>query len=154
MTADVRRLPPRVLTNVRHRDPAAAGLPQRPNTWAPLGEDLALWLGPDEWLVRGPAWTSAAGRAAELRWRAAAAAAVDVSAQWTALRVAGPAAADTLAAACSLDLHPSVFGVGRCAQTLVARVPVILVRLDDRGYELLVRPSLAAHLGAFLDDAD
>ncbi len=54
MTADLRSrvqlewTPPRVLTNVRHRDPAAAGLPAQPNTTTPVPDGLAAWLGPDE----------------------------------------------------------------------------------------------------------
>jgi sarcosine oxidase, subunit gamma len=153
VTADITELQARVLTTVRHHDAAALGLPPRPTTTAELPDALALCLGPDEWLVRGEQWSAPAGRAAEARWRAVADAAVDVSAQWTALVVTGPAAADVLAAGCSLDLDPTVFRTGRCAQTLVARVPAIVARLDTSGYHLLVRPSHARYLTAFLRDA-
>jgi sarcosine oxidase, subunit gamma len=153
VTADISELPPRVLTTVRHHDAAALGLPARTTAIGELPDGHALCLGPDEWLVCGGQWSAAAGRAAEQHWRAVADAAADVSAQWTALAVTGPGAADLLAAGCSVDLHPRIFRAGRCAQTLVARVPAIVTRLNSSGYELLVRPSYAGYLAAFLRDA-
>ena len=58
-----------------------------------------------------------------------------------------------LARGCALDLHPSVFPPGRCAQTLVARAQVILYRPDEHTFRLLVRPSFADYLRAWLRDA-
>jgi len=99
-------------------------LPAEPNTVADAGELSVLWLGPDEWLV--------VGDCDESRLRAAVgtepASVVDVSAQRTTIRVAGASARDLLAHGCSLDLHPSQFPPGRCAQTTLAHAPVILVR--------------------------
>jgi sarcosine oxidase subunit gamma len=113
--------------------------PMEPNTV--LGD--ALWLGPDEWLVLG-------GREADFPH---ASAAVDVSANRVCLELAGPGAADVLAHGCSLDLHRSVFPPGRCAQTLVARAQAILWRVDEETFRLLVRPSFAGYLRAWLRDA-
>ena len=155
MTAEVgiEWLPRRVHTDVRNRDAAALGLPARPNTTAPVAGGVALWLGPDEWLVLGGGWSAAAGLAAEQDWRSRAEAATDVSAQRVGLRVGGSGAAEVLSFGCALDLHPRLFGVGACAQTLVARVPVVLVRTEPTGYDILVRPSFASYLAAFLRDA-
>jgi len=113
--------------------------PMAPNTIA--GD--ALWLGPDEWLVLG-------GREQDF---ADACAAVDVSASRVCLELAGPDAADVLARGCALDLHPSVFPPGRCAQTLLARAQVILYRTDEHIFRLLVLPSYADYLRAWLRDA-
>ncbi len=143
----------RVHTDVRHHDGAALGLPVAPNTTAGVAGGPALWLGPDEWLVLGGAWSAAAGLAAEREWRARADAAVDVSAQRVGLRVAGPGARDLLAFACPLDLHPEAFPVDGCAQTLVARVQAIVLRAAADDYHLLVRPSQAGYVAAFLRDA-
>ena len=55
---------------------------------------------------------------------------------------------------CSLDLHPSVFPPGRCAQTLLARAQVILYRPERARLRLLVRPSFADYLRAWLDGRD
>ena len=49
--------------------------------------------------------------------------------------------------------HPSVFPPGTCAQTLLARAQVILYRPDEHVFRLLVRPSFADYLCAWLTDA-
>jgi sarcosine oxidase, subunit gamma len=118
-----------------------------------------LWLGPDEWLVvgqEGAPEDSAHG--IELALRAAAGDAflttVDVSANRIGLEVAGPDAQALLAFGCALDLDHPAFGAARCAQTLVARAAVILWQVDELPtYRLLVRPSFAAYLHAWLEDA-
>lgn len=123
-------------------------LPVEPNTVARAGELSVLWLGPDEWLV--------VGGGDEARLRAAVgtepASVVDVSAQRTTIRVAGASARDLLAHGCSLDLHPSRFPAGRCAQTMLAQAPVILLSLPDE-YRILVRASFARYLAEWLLDA-
>ena len=115
------------------------GLPAEPNTV----QGDAIWLGPDEWLVLG-------GREEDYP---GAAAAVDVSANRVGFALSGPGAADVLAQGCSLDLDASAFPPGRCAQTLVARAQVILLRPDAETFHLLVRPSFAPYLRAWLEDA-
>ena len=112
--------------------------PMAPNTV--VGD--AIWLGPDEWLVLG-------GREEDY---ADLPAAVDVSANRVCLELSGEGAADVLARGCALDLHASVFPPGRSAQTLVARAQVILWRTED-AFRLLVRPSFADYLRAWLRDA-
>lgn len=79
----------------------------------------------------------------------------DVSAQRTALLVAGPRAHDLLSHGCALDLHPRAFEPGRCAQTTVGRTQVILVARDapGSGFWVLVRSSFAGYLTDWLLDA-
>lgn len=113
--------------------------PMPPNTFA--GD--ALWLGPDEWLVLD-------GR--EQNYPEALAA-VDVSANRICLELSGPGAADVLSSGCALDLHESAFPPGSCAQTLLARAQVIFYRPDEHTFRLLVRPSFADYLRAWLRDA-
>ena len=68
--------------------------------------------------------------------------------------MSGAGARDLLAAGCGLDLHPRVFGPGRCAQTLLARVPVVLHQLSDAPqYRVLVRRSYARWLVDWMIDA-
>jgi len=52
----------------------------------------------------------------------------------------------------SLDLHPDAFAAGRCAQTLLAGVTVIVHR-HAGGFDLLVARSHAEYLWAWLADA-
>ncbi len=80
-------------------------------------------------------------------------AAVDVSANRVCLELEGSDAAEVLARGCALDLHPSVFPPGSCAQTLFARAQVILYRTDEHVFRMLVRPSYADYLRAWFRDA-
>jgi len=115
------------------------GFPTEPNTSA--GD--VLWLGPDEWLVLG-------GREEDYP---DAAAVVDVSANRVCLELSGDDVEDVLAQGCTLDLHPSVFASGRCAQTLLARAQVIPHRTSEESFRIFVRPSFAPYLRAWLEDA-
>ena len=115
------------------------GFPVEPNTSA----GRALWLGPDEWLVidaREDDFPDAA-------------AVVDVSANRVCLELVGDDVEDVLAQGCSLDLHPSVFAPGLCAQTLLAKAQVILHRRDAETFRILVRPSYTLYVRAWLEDA-
>jgi sarcosine oxidase subunit gamma len=115
------------------------GFPVEPNTAA--GE--VLWLGPDEWLVVG-------GREDDYPDSAAV---VDVSAARVCFELSGDEVEDVLAQGCSLDLHPSVFAPGRCAQTLLAKAQVILHRTEPETFRIFVRPSFAPYLRSWLEDA-
>jgi sarcosine oxidase subunit gamma len=118
----------------------------------PLGD--CFWLGPDEWLVIGPHSSRAASL--ERLERAVGSedgAVVDVSSARVILELRGPGAREVLASCCAIDLHPRVFGSGQCAQTLVAKAPVLLGQMDDTPtYRLFVRPSLASYVVSWLAD--
>jgi len=139
--AALTELPVEAQVSIRGEPPT--GFPLEPNTTATVGGETVLWLGPDEWLVLG-------GSEAD---HPQSAAAVDVSANRVILELQGGDAVDVLAQGCSLDLHPSVFAAGSCAQTLLARAQVILVRPDENRFLVLVRPSFAPYLRAWLEDA-
>lgn len=117
--------------------------------------NAVLWLGPDEWLVVAPD-----GRAETLIDDLHAvlsdtfASTVDVSANRTTVRLAGRVAREVLDKVCSLDLHPRVFGPGRCAQTLIGRTQAVLWQVDaEPSYRIMVRCSFANHLADVLLDA-
>ncbi|MCW2880792.1 MAG: sarcosine oxidase, gamma subunit [Sphaerisporangium sp.] len=144
----VREIPFLRQTNVRvdpGRLPSSfpVRLPVSPGTWLSSGETDVLWLGPDEWLVIGDVDLP----------RSEDVAVTDVSAQRTTLLVAGPGARDLLAHGCAIDLHPSVFGPGRCAQTTLARAQVILIAREHDELWVLVRASFARYLAAWITDA-
>jgi len=134
-------------------DALGVGLPTEPNTFAAHGNVTVGWLGPDEWLVLSPPGTSVE-MAAHLRSALDGhpASVVDVSAQRTTVVVGGPAARDMLAHGCALDLGRTL-GVGRCAQTMLARAQVILWHPLDDEFRMLVRASYAGYLASWLLDA-
>ena len=119
--------------DVRASDPAAAGLPSVPSTWAPLEGAEALWLGPDEWLLVGDSVPPGA------------ASVVDVSANRAVVDLTGPGVREFLSKGCSLDLHPDHWADGACAQTMLAKAPVVLQQRGDLT-RVFVRPSFADYL--------
>src|SRR3954468_13598882 len=140
-------------------------LPLQPNRVASRGALRTLWLGPDEWLV-----TSPGGLAPDLIGRlqravaAGQAVIVDLSASRTIIEVDGGQARTLLQKGSGIDLHPRAFGPGQCAQTVFAKLPVIIDQLaigqprtiELRGapvYRLFVRRSAACWLAAWLIDA-
>jgi sarcosine oxidase subunit gamma len=124
--------------------------PTVPNTWAVEDGLEWLWLGPDEWLVLAEpdAATDVVARL-EAALGGLHRSIVDVSASRTVLDLAGEGRLDLLAHGCGLDLDPRSWGSGRCAQTLLGRVPVLL---QERGAStrVFVRPSFARWLVAWL----
>jgi sarcosine oxidase subunit gamma len=133
--------------------------PTEPNTTviSTDGSRHVLWLGPDEWLVIGE---PGSGPALETAIRdaigAGRGAAVDVSANRTTISVSGPRARDLLAFGCSIDLDERRFKPGMCVQTLLARANVIIAPVGpavEPAFRVLVRPSFAAYLAAWLTDA-
>jgi sarcosine oxidase, subunit gamma len=152
LTGGVRELPFLAQVSVRTQAPGSS-LPTEPNTVAGDASHAALWLGPDEWLAIGPPGSEAA---LETDLRATGATVVEVSANRTTLELRGPRARELLEFGCPIDLDPRVFGPGRCAQTLLARANVLIWFVADDPepvYRLLVRPSFAAYVAAWLADA-
>jgi sarcosine oxidase subunit gamma len=127
-------------------------LPVEANTWTGWNNREILWLGPDEWLMLAKPDSREPGQLiAELETLLSGThhSVVDVSANRTVLELAGEDRFELLSAGCGLDLHPRFWGDGMCAQTLLARVPVILQE-RRQGTRVLVRASFANHLVAWL----
>ena len=130
-------------------------LPVVANTVVAGGELSVLWLGPDEWLVL-TAPGAEAGTSAGLSEALAGqhCAVTDVTGNRALLRLSGAPAREVLAKGCSLDLHPSRFAPGQCAQTLLARSGIILSQIDDApSYDILPRRSFAEYTWRWLEDA-
>ena len=129
---------------------AAVGveLPAEPNMVAEGNNIAVLWLGPAEWLLIGPVGAEKAiADALEEGLAGASVGIVDVTEGRTTIRVAGPMARDVLSMGCPLDLHPRVFGAGRCAQSFIVRSTVILHQVDDAPvYDVFVERSQSDYL--------
>lgn len=144
-------------------DPAAAAVAEvlgcelpGPNSATCSTLAQVLWLGPDEFLVLAQPGKQ---ESVQQRLRAAIgtrfASVVDVSAQRTVLRLTGPLTREVLARGCAIDLDPRVSPAGTCVQTLLAQTGVVLLVRDHSPTRvcLLVRPSFAPYLAAWLVDA-
>ena len=130
-------------------------LPTEPNKVAVSGGTLALWLGPDEWLVVTPPGAQARlTESLEAALEGMHAAVTNVTGGQTVITLSGPRARDVLARGCPLDLHQSVFKPGDCSQTLVAKASVTVRCVDESpSFELIVRRSFAEYLALWLHDA-
>ena len=133
----------------------ATALPLEPNRVTEADGIRALWLGPDEWLiVTREERLEGLTRALLHELAGQSLAITDVSEARAVIGIAGPAARDVLSQGLSLDLHPRAFGPAQAAQTLLARVPVILhQRSDEPRYDLYAPRSLAEYLWHWLEDA-
>jgi sarcosine oxidase, subunit gamma len=149
---DLARVPVREVDSLAQVDvrvapaPTSAALPLEPNTWVPNGDREVLWLGPDEWLVVGPSgredsiWNELERALGGLHHSV-----VDVSAARAILELDAPGRLDLLSHGCGIDLHPRSWRDGMCAQTLLARLPVI-IQEREASTRVFVRPSYANHL--------
>ena len=108
---------------------AATGchFPPLANQFETAGERHIVWLGPDEYLLlceSGKEKTLHDALTSTIKTSHFAI--TDVSDSLCALSLSGAAVRDVLAKGCSLDLHPSNFGTGRCSQSLLAHAGIIL----------------------------
>ncbi|MCY4454636.1 MAG: hypothetical protein OXC01_22120 [Immundisolibacterales bacterium] len=131
--------------------------PDAPNTFieSRFGPEAVViaWAGPEEWLVIGQEeGTSGLRVALRQAIPEADGAVVDASSGFTLFSLLGPQARDLIAAGCTIDVHPRVFGPRRCAHTLYAGTGVCILERDETPrFELLVRRSYADWLWRWME---
>jgi sarcosine oxidase subunit gamma len=78
----------------------------------------------------------------------------DLSASRIIIEITGTRARALLEKGCGLDLHPRAFGPGCCAQTLFAKLPVVIDQTSAApSYRLFARRSAAHWVADWLIDA-
>lgn len=119
-----------------------------PNRFTARKDRQCIWQGPDEWLV-----VTVPGDGTHLAKELDEAlagyhhAVTDVSGNRLALRLAGSHAIDLLSMGCGLDFADHVFPTGACAQTVFAKLPITILRVDDApSFEIHVRRSFVHFL--------
>lgn len=140
----------------RHAVTHATGieLPRDPNTVALGATYIALWLGPDEWLLQSTGPREATlERTLRPILAGQFAAIADVSSGSIVVEVTGTRARDVLQKGCPLDLHPRVFGVGHCAQSHFFKAAIVLRPLGTDTFEVIFRRSYADYAVGMLMDA-
>ena len=130
-------------------------LPLKPNTRSVANKVNILWLGPDEWLLITPSdqethLSQTLGNSLSQIH----ASVTDITGGQTLLKLSGQSSAKLIAKGCSLDLHPRVFGSDQCAQTLLAKTPIVIWKPDGTSsYNIIVRRTYADYLAYWLKDA-
>ena len=124
------------------------------NRLVSVGDRHLVWLGPDEFLL-----LCAAGTETHLHSQLTLdmadihAAVTNVTDSLCALSLRGSAVREVLARGCALDLHPSKFTAGDCAQSMLAHAAVTLIANDETGFTLICRTSFAPYVADWLMDA-
>lgn len=124
-------------------------LPVKPKTSASKGSRIALWLGPDEWLVidgaNDPLEACASVEALH--------SAVGISHRNIAISVTGPGAANTINAGCPQDLSLAAFPVGACSRTILGKVEIVLLRTGEDAFRVECWRSFSDYVFTFLTEA-
>jgi heterotetrameric sarcosine oxidase gamma subunit len=129
---------------------AARGLALPREANAATGDETRLlWLGPDEWLlVENVTPTPMFENPGQDRISV-----TDVSHGRAALRLRGPHLRDALAKGCSLDLDRRAFARGRCAQTAIGRISVILDHVENDVFDVYCSRSYAGSFWHWMIEA-
>lgn len=109
----------------------------------------ALWLGPDEWLLLD----ERADPAADLAKIKVLHSAVDISHRNTAILVNGAGAQATLEAGCPQDLSLKAFPVGACSRTVLGKIEVVILRIDESAFHVECWRSFSDYAFGFLAEA-
>jgi sarcosine oxidase subunit gamma len=129
-------------------------LPTTPNSVArdAAGERMAIWLGPDEWLLLAPP-NAALPSALDATLATVPHSLVDVSHRQVALTVEGQLVARVLSAGCPLDLRLPAFPVGMATRTIFAKTEIVLWRQAEAHFHVEVWRSFAPYLVGHLREA-
>ena len=104
--------------------------------------DLAIMLGPDEWLLIGPIGGDGAGQPVSI---------TEVSDRQVGFDVTGPRTAELLMSGCPLDLER--MAVGRGTRTIYETVEIVVMKRAADAFRVEVWRSFAPWLWAALAQA-
>ena len=129
-------------------------LPVRPNT-SVTGNPAVLWMGPRKWLIILDSRNSREMKEQlETALSGMPCLVSDLSDARVGIEVSGAHARTVLGRVCALDLDSCSFRPGLCAQSLFARVPLLLHQVDEAPtYHLYLDRSLATYAWEWLSDA-
>lgn len=125
------------------------------NRYAAKAQRWAARLGPNEWLLGGPAEQGETiAEAIESALVGRVHALTDVSHRQLAFEIAGAEAGAVINAGCPLNLSPTAFPAGSATRTLLGKVEIVLMRPSEAPtFRLEVWRSFAEYAHAFLTEA-
>lgn len=139
--------------NDSKRTATALNLPAEPLRWQGP-EPIALWLGPDQWLL-----ASDTQSAQELivfiddELSNQLDATTDLSDALDCFELSGRGARTILSMGCGLDLDSSAFSYGHCARTRFACVPLVITAAGEDQFDLYVDRSYSHYLQQWIENA-
>lgn len=129
------------------------GLPLQPLTSNESGDYSIRWLSPDEWLILVPGLETFE---IETKFRDEMPghySLVNSSGGSTVLELSGENVVELLQKATPIDLHLSVFPVGKVVSTLFAKSTTTIRRTGEQRFELVVRRSFSDYIWLWIQDA-
>ena len=126
-------------------------LPAAPKSSTIAGPVMALWLGPDEWLLIGEPGNDLNAKLASAEGGDFSA--VDISHRNTAITVTGERAAIALSAGCPQDLSLAAFPVGACSRTILGKAEIVLLREAENAFRVECWRSFSDYVWKYLVDA-
>lgn len=127
--------------------------PERPNTVKVLGPLKILSVAPHRWLIVRPARTPSLRDELSAKVASDTAAVVDLSAGRCVFTISGERSRELLSKHLPLDLSERQFSAGRCAQSAIGRIDVLLHAESRNMLAIYVCRSLAQHLSEMLADS-
>jgi sarcosine oxidase subunit gamma len=150
---------PAIRTNLRAPESSVTALskamglklPQKPgtSTMSKAGR-IAMWLGPDEWLIVDTDGKDPAADCAKVKDFHSA---VDISHRNTAVIVSGEAAEHVLNGGCPLDLSIGTFPVGKATRTVLGKAEIVLLREAGDRFRVECWRSFSDYVFTLLADA-
>ncbi|MGR0278664.1 sarcosine oxidase subunit gamma [Marinomonas dokdonensis] len=128
-------------------------LPLQPLTSVVQGDYSIRWMSPDEWLILVPGLETFAIESAFRDAMPGHYSLVNSSGGSTVLELSGDNVIELLQKSVPVDLHLSVFPVGKVVSTLFAKTTVTIRRLENLRFELVVRRSFADYVWLWIQDA-
>lgn len=130
-----------------------AALPVKPLTSVENGENVMLWMSPDEWLMLIPGLKAFEIETQFRQNMPGHYSLVNSSGGSTVIELSGENVVDVLKKSTPIDFHPSEFPVGKVVSTVFAKSTATIRRTDDQTFELVVRRSFADYIWLWLQDA-
>lgn len=118
------------------------------------GETSLQWLAPDEWLLIVPGGQEF-DTEAKLREALAGQhiSVVNVSGGQSLLELRGPKVRELLMKSSPYDVHPDNFPVGKAVGTVFAKSQLVIRRMGEETWELVIRRSFSDYWWLWLQDA-
>lgn len=136
------------------REAAGISLPLQPNGAITSAQGDVLWVGPRRWLlITDVQKLGALESSLRTQIGIKTGCVLDLSGGRSVFSLAGPKVKSMLAKLLPLDLASKRLAPGRCAQSAISRIGVVLHVVDDNAFDLIVYRGLARHLWEILFDA-
>jgi sarcosine oxidase subunit gamma len=129
----------------------ALNLPTRPKSSTISNERIAMWIGPDEWLILDNSKSNLSALPKDLSDILCSA--VDISHRNTAISITGSKAAQVMNAGCPQNLSLDAFPVGACSRTVLGKSEIILWRTATDAFHVECWRSFSDYVWKYLVDA-